>query len=317
MAKQHSKEFWFSYKVEGSNYASGDGVGAAGAMAKMTTSGTAFQKPLAKPKMPYVKWNREDLKSMGDDALATLVVPNGKEVIDGEVKSSLQISTWLDSIFLPTMASAAGSLPTNSYTFHWQHGLTAVGNARRFESYGCYVKKWKLEVNNEKAELPTQITTFTPYDTKTETGAGTNLTAYDRLAFLTTKPALNRDVTFTIAGAAVKFNKLMTEIERVMDTTIEAGSVSCLQPLIIEIKANIEVEFCDPQDVIACHELVEVDTAGITITIPIVFAAGTKTITMTNMRLGESDNADLPDKTELYKRRLKLVPNTGFTCTIA
>jgi len=308
MTKQHSKDFWFSYKVEGSNYASGDGVGVAGAMAKMTTSGTAFMKPTKKPIMPYVKWTRAEVKSLGDDEYARIVYPDGKEVIDGEVENHLQASTWLTNIML----GAAGAIPTTSYTFHWQHKPLATDLGRVFESYGVLAKKWHLSVVNDEKKLPTQTTTFLAYDTKTETGgADAVVTDYDKLAFLTTAPCLSRDVTITIEGAAVKYKTLDVDIEKIFDTVIEAGGTTNLQPRIVEYKVEIAITFQDPLDTIAAHELVEADTAAIDVVITMA-APMSKTLTASNMRVDTADNEQLPEF-GMVDRTLKLVPNTGFT----
>lgn len=313
MTKQHSKDFWFSYKVEVQNkYASGDAGANAGSMAKMTTSGTAFMKPTKKPTMPYVKWSRLEVKSMGDDEYARVVYPDGKTVINGEVENHLQAKTWLTQI----MQGIAGAIPEYSYTFHWQHQATEAAHGRVFESYGCIPVKWHLSVTNDEKKLPTQTTTFLPYDTKTETGGADAVVAgYDKLAFLTTSPCISRDVTLQIEGAAIKYKTLDVDIEKVVDTVIEGGSTVDLQPRIVEYKVSVEVTFQDPLDAIAIHEQTEADTAALDVIVTMA-APMTAVLTASNMRVDEADNEKLPDF-GMVDRKLKLVPNTGFTWVLS
>lgn len=313
MTKQHSSNYWFSYKAErASYYASGDnGSGTAGGMTKMTTSGTAFMKPVKKPKMPVVKWQREEFKSCGDDEYARIVYNNGKYVQLGEIVNHLQAKTWLTNVML----GAAGAVPNQSYIFHWQHGLTSVGAARRFETFGVLAQKWHLHVEYDAKKLPTQTTKFLPYDTKTDEGAGTDVSAFDRLAFLTTVPCLSKDVTITINTIPIKYKTLDVYIEKVFEDVVEQGSNCILEPLIDEYKVRIEINFQDPtitNDLILNeHEFTEVDTAGIGVIITLA-APMSATLTATNMRVATSNNEELPEF-GIRSHDLVLVPNTGFT----
>ena len=277
----------------------------------MTDSGVAAGKPAGKPTMPMKKYAREVIEAMGDDDWIQTVFTNGLENIDGEIPLYLQDKTWLTQL----LQAATGAIPALSQTVHWQHGKTAVGVPRRYESFGVLCKKWILEsVAGDK--LPTQnITTFC-YKTKTDVGADTVVTPFDKLAFVTTPPCRSKDVTISIEGTTVKYKKLTVEIETIYDEEIEGGDDATLEPAVISRNVNIAIEFKNPLDTIAVHELTEVDPAAINVIVTIA-APFSATLTFTNLRITKADNENLPEKLEIYPRMLEIGKGTATTCVLS
>lgn len=312
MTKQHTKDFWYSTKVEATDkYASGDGGGSAGAMTKMSTSGTAAGKPAGKPTMPMKKYKRQEIQAMGDDDWIQTVYTSGLESIEGEIPLFLQEKVWLTQL----LQAATGAIPSLARTIHWQHGTTAVGAARRYESFGCLCKKWKLEVEAGD-KLPTQTCTIFCYKTKTDTGAGSTVNAFDKLAFNTDAPCRAKDITISIEGTTVKYKKLTVEIETVYDETVEGGNDANLEPRVIERKVNIQIEFDDPLDTIAVHELTETDPDALDVVITMA-APMSATLTFSNLRVTKADNELLPETIGIHTRSLELGKGTGTTCVLS
>lgn len=312
MTRQHTKEFWYSTKVEATDkYASGDAGGSAGAMVKMTTSGTAAGKPAGKPTMPMKKWKREEIQAMGDADWDQTVYTSGLESIDGEIPLYLQDKTWLTQL----LQAATGAIPSLSRTVHWQHGSVAADNPRRFESFGVLCKKWKLEVEAGD-KLPTQTCTVFCYKTKTDVGSGNDVTAFNKLAFDTTVPCRAKDVAISIEGSTIKYKKLTVEVETVFDDTVDGGDESALEPRVIERKVSISIEFPDPLDTIAVHELTEVDPASIDVVVTMA-SPMSATLTFTNLRVTKADNEELPETIGIQVRKLEIGKGTGTTCVLS
>lgn len=317
MTKQHSGAFWWSHKVEATDkYASGDGGAAAGDMTKMTTSGTAAGKPAGKPTMPMKLWKREAIEAMGDDDWIQTVFTSGLESVEGEIPLYLQDNTWLTQL----LQAATGAIPSLSRIIHWQHGTTAAGNPRRFESFGTLAKKWVLEVEAGD-KLPTQTITCFCYKTKTDEGAGTDVTAFNKLAFDTTTPCRAKDVTITIEGTTIKYKKLTVELTTVYDEDAEGGNDATLEPRVISRDVKIAIEFADPTinstDLILNeHNLTEVDPASIDVVVTMA-APMSSTLTFSNLRVTKSDNEMLPEKLSIHTRVLELGKGTGTTCALS
>ena len=312
MTKQHSKDFWWSHKVEATDiYASGDGGATAGAMTKMTDSGVAAGKPAGKPTMPMKEYSREVIESMGDDDWIQTVFTNGLESIEGDIPLYLQDKTWLTQI----LQAATGAIPALSRTVHWQHGKTAVGVPRRFESFGVLCKKWKLEVTAGD-KLPIQTITPFCYKTKTDIGDGDDVTAFDKLAFVTTAPCRSKDITISIEGTTVKYKKLTVEIETIYDEEIEGGDDATLEPRVVSRNITIDVDFKDPLDTVSVHPLTETDPAAINVIVTMA-APMSATITCTNLRIAKADNEKLPEKLGIYPRALKIVKGTDTTVVLS
>lgn len=280
-------------------------------MTKMSTSGTAAGKPAGKPTMPMKKYKRQEISAMGDDDWIQTVYTSGLESIEGEIPLFLQEKVWLTQL----LQAATGAIPSLSRIIHWQHGTTASGAPRRYESFGCICKKWKLEVEAGD-KLPTQTCTIFCYKTKTATGAGTDVDAFDKLAFNTDAPCRAKDVTITIEGTAVKYKKLTVEIETVYDESVEGGNDANLEPRVISRNVNIQIEFDDPLDAIAIHELTETDPAALDVVITMA-APMSATLTFSNLRVLKADNEALPEEIGIYVRTLELGKGTGTTCVLS
>jgi hypothetical protein len=317
MAKLHSKNFWYSTKAEVQNkYASGDAGANAGSMAKMTTSGTAAGKPAGKPVMPMKKYKREAIEACGDDEWTQTVFTSGLENFDGEIPLFLQEDVWLTQI----LQCAAGAIPEYSRTVHWQHGATAVGAGRRFESFGTLCKKWKLHVEAGD-KLPTQTVTLFCYKTKTDEGAGTDVDAYDKLAYATTAPCRSKDVTMTIEGTTIKYQTLDVEITSVYDEVAEGGNDATLEPRLISRDVSIVVDFQDPTIdsadlVINEHNLTETTPTAIDVVITMA-APMSDTLTFANLRVLKADEEELPDHLSIHTRHLELGKGTDTTCVLS
>ena len=317
MTKQHSKDFWWSSKVEDTDkYASGDDGGSAGAMTKMTTSGTAVGKPAGKPTMPMTKFKRQVVEAMGDDDWIQTVFTSGLENFDGEIPLYLQSNVWLTQL----LQADTGAIPALSRTIHWQHGKLASENPRRYESFGCVCKKWVLSVTAGN-ELPIQTITLFNYKTKTDEGTGTDVTAFDKLAFITTAPCRSKDITISIEGTTIKYKTLNVEITTVYDEDPEGGDDATLEPRVISRDVVISIELADPTidstDLIVNeYNLTEVDPATIDV-ILVMSAPMSSTVTFSNLRVTKSDEESLPEKLEVYVRNLEIGKGTGTTCVLS
>lgn len=317
MTKQHSSEFWYSTKVEATDkYASGDGGGTAGAMTKMSTSGTAAGKPAGKPIMPMAKYKREVIEAMGDDDWIATVYTSGLDFVEGELPLYLQDKIWLTQI----LQASVGAIPSLSRTIHWQHCKTAAENGRRYESFGVLATKWKLEVEAGD-KLPTQTITCRCYKTKQEIGDGADVTAFNKLAFDTTVPCRAKDVTISIEGTTIKYKKLTVEITTNYDWTPEGGNDSTLEPRVISRDVLIQVEFADPTIdsadlVLNEHEMTETTPTAIDVVLTLA-APMSATITWANLRVTKSDIEELPEEKGIYVRKLELGKGTSTTCVLS
>jgi len=231
----HSVDMKYEYYPE-----TNIGGGPAGAAYACTVAGSADQlTPVSLPynedqTMPFIEYLQEALEAPGQAISTKTTMTTGIKYLDGKLVQHMQNGTWLDwALGIAPAEGGAGTVP-KTFLLQWTNGLAT------YTSYGCYIKKYTLSGEPNKALKET--IEFGHYKTEEE-GPAFDAAWYDA----STAVANFEDVgstTITIEGNAITtLNSFELRIENEYSEGPHAGSYYHKYPYLMKRNVEIDMEF--------------------------------------------------------------------------
>lgn len=276
-----SKDSWFTVEDE-TNYAGGK-AGAEFSETKLTDGdGQSVGIPIVneKPSMPLTKYERVEVTASGDGESDVHIFNKNTNENPGQLPFYLHDNYYLEKALTGNQGDVLDSFVT-----HWEDRI------RRWESFGCVVEE--IVISSNPTDFPRQDVKLHHYSTKTATSTDTTVDSLTKVAFTTTQPKIHKDFSMSIDGVSTQRDFAWTlTITNIFDKTKQNGQYEVQYPVLISRRFKLEVSTRKLDDTIRQEDQTESDDQ--TKIIVISGFPSSKTLTLTNMRVTETNSHEFP-----------------------